>query len=203
MLTAAHLLRKPGRVGQTVALIDRRAPFGAGTAFGTRHPCHLLNVPAGRMSAYEDEPGHFLAWARERRESIEEASFLPRGLYGEYLRHVLDESATHALLGSELVPVTGEARAVTVHSERAGATIRFACGSEIEADAVVLALGNFGPADPTIDDPSFYETTTTRATRGCPGRSAPFRAVTRSCSSGRASPRSTWSSRSSHAGIEA
>ena len=34
-----------------VVLVERRPPFGPGLAYRTADPRHLLNVPAGRMSA--------------------------------------------------------------------------------------------------------------------------------------------------------
>src|SRR6267143_967779 len=58
-LTAAQLLRNAGKPFE-VCLIERRPPFGPGTAFQNTLPCHLLNVPAIRMSAYPADPEHLL-----------------------------------------------------------------------------------------------------------------------------------------------
>src|ERR1035438_6520281 len=48
----------------SVAVIDKGSVPGRGLAYTTRHHCHLLNIPAGNMSALPEEPDHFLRWAR-------------------------------------------------------------------------------------------------------------------------------------------
>lgn len=60
-LVAAHLLRgasSPSRI----ALIERDGRKGEGIAYSTGSECHLLNVPARSMSAFEDDPEHFVRW---------------------------------------------------------------------------------------------------------------------------------------------
>ena len=83
VLLAVHLLR-----GETesldVVLIERRAELGAGIAYATNHPDHLLNVRAANMSAFPDDPGHFARWLADR--STPDATcggdgFAPRRLY--------------------------------------------------------------------------------------------------------------------------
>jgi FAD-NAD(P)-binding len=66
-LAAVHLLRLAaglGRGGMRIALIDRLGRHGLGQAYSTTHPAHLLNSPAGKMSAVAGDPGHLLRWAR-------------------------------------------------------------------------------------------------------------------------------------------
>ena len=54
-ITALHLLRT--LPSEWCILLCERAPsFGAGPAYGTRHPDHLLNVRAANMSAFGDQP---------------------------------------------------------------------------------------------------------------------------------------------------
>ena len=45
-----------------ISLVGRAAGQGRGIAYATKAECHLLNVPAGRMSLFADRPNHFLAW---------------------------------------------------------------------------------------------------------------------------------------------
>jgi uncharacterized NAD(P)/FAD-binding protein YdhS len=156
VLTAVQLLRHPSDQPRTVVLIDRRATLGTGTAFGTRRPCHRLNVPAACMSAFPDDPGHFLAWARERDPSVTAATFVSRSIYGEYLRHVLRDEASELVPNRHLCPVTGEVESIEV-SESGGGTVWMRDGAAVQADAVVLALGNLPPTNPAVDDPTFYE----------------------------------------------
>ena len=154
-LTAAHLLRNASEP-LDVCLIERRPPFGVGTAFHTPLPCHLLNVPAVRMSAYPDDPEHLLRWLHSRgpskAEGAEHASgetFLPRRLYGEYIEHTLNEAArgSHA----RLTRIIGEAIAIEPDAAGAKPKIRLRDGSAIEASFVVVAIGNPPPSDPLRD----------------------------------------------------
>ncbi|RYD73295.1 MAG: FAD/NAD(P)-binding protein, partial [Verrucomicrobiaceae bacterium] len=59
-LLAIHLLEAEAGPPLTVALIERRGEFGKGVAYGTSCWRHLLNVPAAKMSAFPDQPDHFL-----------------------------------------------------------------------------------------------------------------------------------------------
>lgn len=136
-------------------LIERTGRFTAGVAYGTNCESHLLNVPAGRMSAFEDDANHFLRWAQRRDQSIKGGTFVPRRLYGQYLADVLNEAEVAANPGMNLLRVPAEALAIT-RTEKGRLAIRLDRGGMIRADKVVLAIGNFPPADPPVADPSFY-----------------------------------------------
>lgn len=61
ILLAPHLLRYcPPET--RVVLIERNAQFGSGQAYSTGNANHLLNVPAGRMSAFHDQPHDCVDW---------------------------------------------------------------------------------------------------------------------------------------------
>jgi uncharacterized NAD(P)/FAD-binding protein YdhS len=137
-LQALHLLR--AGAGH-VALIERGREPGRGVAYSTRRPEHLLNVPARRMSALADDPDHFARWFAERGGSAD--SFAPRMVYGDYLTGLLAEA------DERLERIHGE----VVDLEPGGA-IRLVDGRSVEADAAVLAPGNFKPATPRGIDPA-------------------------------------------------
>ena len=94
VMTAVNLARLSTRPLQ-VTVINYRRPAGRGVAYGTRRPEHLLNVAARNMSAFRDEPDHFLRWLRTRSEfdtmpEIElRERFMPRMVYGDYLRSIM------------------------------------------------------------------------------------------------------------------
>src|SRR5262245_35940556 len=90
---AAHLLRR-GRPAR-VLLINRFGPMGRGVAYGTAFEAHLLNVPAGGMSALPEDPDDFVRWARTHDDSIRSDTFVSRRIYGEYLEALLRESEHH------------------------------------------------------------------------------------------------------------
>ncbi len=152
---AAHLLRR-GRPARIV-LVNRYGPIGRGVAYGTRIEAHVLNVPAGGMSAVEDDRDHFVRWARTRDDSIQPDTFVSRRLYGEYLESVLRESEQHAPRRARLERLVGVARDVELGPGGTWAEVVFA-GDRQRADHVVLALGNYSPSNPPAVGGEFYET---------------------------------------------
>jgi uncharacterized NAD(P)/FAD-binding protein YdhS len=139
VLAAVALARQPGI--DAVTVVERAERAGPGLAYGAAAPHHLLNSPAGRMTAIEGQDDHFVAWAAARGTPVTAAEFAPRRLYGDYLADVLaDLVASEA--GAVRV-VRDEALGVDLTSD--GATVRLAGGGALEADGVVLALGNPPP----------------------------------------------------------
>lgn len=149
-LVAANLLR--GRSWPLrVILIERSGRFGAGVAYATDDPRHLLNVPAERMSAFPGEGSHFREWAASRLGRLAPGAYLPRGLYGEYLRTVLADSRVQAWPLRTLETVGDEA--VALRAAHTGLELRLAGGGTLACDRVVLATGP-APASPPAELPS-------------------------------------------------
>jgi uncharacterized NAD(P)/FAD-binding protein YdhS len=135
-LTAFHLVRQgtPARV----ILIDQRADFGLGLAYSTPSLRHLLNVPAGKISALPDQPDHFLHWLRTNHDpAATEKTFAPRAVFGRYIQSLLRSTN----------PIEQEIAAVVdVRLHDSGAVLTLNNGCELRADLIVLATGNFDPA---------------------------------------------------------
>jgi uncharacterized NAD(P)/FAD-binding protein YdhS len=135
-LTAYHLVRKG--VHARVILIDPRPELGLGLAYSTPSYRHLLNVPAGKISALPDQPLHFLDWLNSHYDAeMTAADFAPRAVFGRYVQSLL--KATPRI----------EHRQTSVRNCRivsGRAVLDLADGTEVLADAVVLATGNFDPA---------------------------------------------------------
>ncbi|MGO9875191.1 MAG: FAD/NAD(P)-binding protein [Acidimicrobiia bacterium] len=140
ILTARALLCSAS--AYTVVLIERDVDWRVGPAYGTTNPCHLLNVPAGKLSVDEHAPGDFVNWARSRVDSASHDAFLPRSLFGEYLREALVTSAACAAR-STLSRITG--RVVRLVSTAHGIHVEMEDGQHLDVDHVVLALGNPSP----------------------------------------------------------
>jgi uncharacterized NAD(P)/FAD-binding protein YdhS len=154
-LAAVHLLREPRERGALeIDLIDRTGSFGAGVAYGTQDPLHLLNVPAVRMGAIAGHPEHFHEWLSERDETVSEEAFLPRGLYATYIRDLL-ASAEREATDARLRRHCGEVTAIAEHFGNASAPLELtlADGERLEADRVILALGPLGGGDPITVPP--------------------------------------------------
>jgi uncharacterized NAD(P)/FAD-binding protein YdhS len=136
-LVAIHLLYSRGFPPLRITIIDPTGRIGAGEAYGTRDPAHILNVPAGRMSAFVDDAEHFLRFAVRRDPSVTPATFARRSLYGEYLADCLEsaeEASAHCF-----VRVTGEVADVSPSAH--GQHVTLTSGGSFVADAVVLAIG--------------------------------------------------------------
>ncbi len=149
-LAAVHLLREHRERGALeIDLIDRTGTFGAGVAYGTRDPLHLLNVPAVRMGGISGHPEHFHEWLAARGEAVPEATFLPRGLYATYLRDLL-ASAEREATDARLTRRQGEVTSIAHQMGNAGAPLELtlAGGERIAADRVVLCLGPLQSGDP-------------------------------------------------------
>jgi len=141
VLLATRLLRKNAQTHAIV--VDPRERLGRGMAYSTPHLEHLLNVPAGRMSAFAEKPEDFVGFLRERfGDRYDSDSFVPRPLYGDYLESIAHESIDFA--GERFCWKRSTILAVTV--ERSG--VRAICedGSVLHGDALVVATGNARPA---------------------------------------------------------
>lgn len=129
-----------------VALIERSHRFGPGLAYGAAAAEHLLNVPAGKMSAFPDQPSHFLDWAQSHLAGtgVTADTFLPRLAYGRYLTELLTAAARR---NRELELIDGEAVDVEPLPE-GGFLVHFAHGGRLLAQNVVLTWGNLPPTTP-------------------------------------------------------
>jgi uncharacterized NAD(P)/FAD-binding protein YdhS len=128
----------------SVAVVDKGPLPGRGLAYGTKYSCHLLNVPASNMSALPEEPHHFLRWAKVNYgASVQPTTFLPRPVYGRYIGSLLEDAMAHGS-GRNLHWIKGEASSVTRDQL---IEIRLTDGSVRVAQSLVLAVGNFPPAN--------------------------------------------------------
>ncbi|MFT3728000.1 MAG: FAD/NAD(P)-binding protein [Terricaulis sp.] len=133
---AAQLLRARGR--NQVVLIERGARFGTGLAYGVDEPTFVLNVRSANMSALPDAPDDFVRWLKPKTDIGAGDIFAPRRQYGRYVEHMLGR-AERAGFG-RLKRVRGDA--IACRAEGDGWRVSFERAKPIDADAVVLALGN-------------------------------------------------------------
>jgi uncharacterized NAD(P)/FAD-binding protein YdhS len=147
-ITAVQLLRHAPPSGVRVVLFNRSGRMARGLAYGTRSGEHLLNVPAGNMSALPEDPEHFLRYCRWLNPEVKPTSFVSRRWYGSYLEAVLSAADDGANEQSTLVREVGEVQRLVSDEARAITRIDLTDGRSIEADRVILAFGHFAPADP-------------------------------------------------------
>jgi len=151
-LVAVQLLRRAEQPLRIV-LIERDDMPGRGVAYRDQPECHLLNVRAEAMSAFPDDPDHFLNWLNNHYSPchpVGTSEYLPRRIYGAYVESLIADAQRHARRG-----VTLEIRIDEVLGLRQSAeatSLRLRSNSRLRADRVVLACGNPGPADPALAD---------------------------------------------------
>jgi uncharacterized NAD(P)/FAD-binding protein YdhS len=141
---ACNLLRRPWSRPVRITLIDRDPP-GHGLAYAEREHPFVLNVPAGRMSATSTEPLDFVRFAQARDPKVGVDDFLPRALYGEYLEWKLRCAELAALPPVVLERLQASVQDLRRPDSNSAFRLALANGSRLEADEVVLALGNPSP----------------------------------------------------------
>jgi uncharacterized NAD(P)/FAD-binding protein YdhS len=130
------------RAGATVTIVEPRERLGAGVAYSTASPVHLLNAPVANMSAFPEDPSHFARWLAANGENAEPSGFATRATYGRYLdtiAHGLRDAA-----GDRFRQVRSTATACEPHDD--GVRVTCENGTTIDAGAFVVAVGNAEPA---------------------------------------------------------
>jgi hypothetical protein len=164
-LLALHLLRRCP-AGSKITLIERGVQFGRGAAYSTGNASHLLNVPAGKMSAFHDRPRDFVEWLQTQADlqvagPVTEGSFVPRQVFGNYVRHLLNQEIKAPAHSIELELLRGDARQLEHDGDQVVLHLDRRC--TLRADIAVLAVGNFLPESPALANSGFYYTNLYRA----------------------------------------
>jgi len=140
---AARLLRENKGLPIDITLIEKDPFIGKGAAYSTEKTFHLLNVKSEKMSAFPEDSGHFDRWLGNSNITISKSGHMSRKLYGKYVEEILltelkDKNNDHRfeLINDEVTDISFvESKALLLlHS-----------GEHIEADKVVLAVGNSIP----------------------------------------------------------
>lgn len=147
-ILAVHLLRRCEK-GDLVYLVEKSERFGPGLAYATGNASHMLNVRAGNMSAFPEEPSQFVDWLKAHGEllppetAIDENTFVPRGVYGSYIQSLIAEALKGADDSAMLSLIPDEA--IGMKPQEKGYAVELLSGRPLKVDAVVLALGNQPP----------------------------------------------------------
>src|SRR5690242_5698474 len=126
-------------------MIEGTTSLGRGVAYGSHHPLNLLNVRARDLSIRAGQPADFLNWAfrqldqGENQAGLHEAlahTFLPRQLFGEYVRQRLFEAIERR---SDVAFTVVTATALGVSSDNGRYRIELDRAESVAADVVILA----------------------------------------------------------------
>jgi uncharacterized NAD(P)/FAD-binding protein YdhS len=159
-LLAINLARQ-SREDLRIHLIERRPGFGRGLAYSSHSLSHLLNVMAGRISAFEDQPSHFVDWynaqafaASSLKPRISATDFVPRARFGAYIQQLLRDEICRPTAPHRLTLVPDDVTELIDGADKV--TIKLASGRTIHVDVAVLAVGNFPPEAPVAQKSGLY-----------------------------------------------
>jgi uncharacterized NAD(P)/FAD-binding protein YdhS len=134
-----------------IILIDKTGQFGLGYAYSTPFTYHLLNVRAHDMSAFENDPPHFVNWLHANPAFNQYLSssqpiaeqFVPRFLYAKYLQDLLLQIQEDTSGHVSLKLLSGEVTDILTNDDHVQLMLQK--GESITVDKVILALGNGSP----------------------------------------------------------
>ena len=135
-----------------IYLFNHTSELAKGVAYDCNQNTALLNVIASKMSAFTDDNEHFLNWClnhpnyKNESKSIVGSAFLPRKIYGEYLKAIWNETLLKANeKGSEIIVISEKVISIEkVENQFIVSTNEQKIGS----DNCVLATGNEEPGKP-------------------------------------------------------
>ncbi len=159
LMTLVNLIKKSSHK-INITLINKGYPLARGVAFHSYSELHLLNVEARNMSAFADQPEHFVEWCRSYNEVGTHAddiptTYFPRNLYGKYLLDIFNSSISDLdpnikvnLVDDEMSDIEKNEESFIVYTSQ---------GKKIQADKIVLATGNCEPGPPVLNNPEFIK----------------------------------------------
>jgi uncharacterized NAD(P)/FAD-binding protein YdhS len=164
-LTAIQLVYQAIQSLEIIIFTATRESLSKGIAYNTYSNKQLLNVITEKMSAFSDEPTHFLDWVMtkdeytDRDRNLIASSFLPRQLYGEYLSEIWEETKKIAARkGIHLTTI--ESIVTDLKLTSSSIVLTTEKQSTILVNQCVIATGNQLPRNPPIVNMEFYSNST-------------------------------------------
>ncbi|MCX6319217.1 MAG: FAD/NAD(P)-binding protein [Bacteroidetes bacterium] len=160
-LVALNLLRASGSGDLSITLVEKKQAGLLGQAYSTNEDLFLLNVPAGKMSAFASDPLDFYNWLLVNNPGHNKESFVPRKWYREYIWETLNNSIKKRKTNIHFFIVNDEAYDVVPGLH----LLLLSSGQRLEFDTLILALGNHNPASLEFSDnrylnhPRYYGST--------------------------------------------
>jgi uncharacterized NAD(P)/FAD-binding protein YdhS len=133
-----------------IYLIETTSKIGPGLAYSTDNKHHILNMSAETMGIYPEKSGDFVEWLKESKSYFSDHSeainsqYLPRLLYGKYLENRFQLALDRAKKNEISVELVND-EAIAVKTDHNRVLLDLRNGRRIDADYLVLALGNLPP----------------------------------------------------------
>jgi len=146
-LTAINLLRKLRKPSKIILVEKHNAAIARGAAYSSKLCYEPLNVPAGKMSAFNHLPNDFYQWVLSNRDNkIDRETYVSRRWYGDYLNEQLHKYIAFAK-HTEVEILFDCVVSVLPNTFSEGYVLLMESGSSVFANYVVLATGNEPPVD--------------------------------------------------------
>ncbi len=152
VMTVVNLINRADE-NISITLINKGYPIARGIAYKTYSDLHLLNVETRNMSAFHDQPDHFLKWCLNQKNigfNKDELPFtyLPRNMFGRYLDEIFQEKINNLPKNISLHIIDDEATGIEKQNHRF--IVSTTSGKNIVADKILLATGNYEPSPPVL-----------------------------------------------------
>lgn len=152
MMSAVRLLRSG--VAMHLVIINSGYPFVKGIAYSAHTEKYLLNVRAINMSAFDEEPQHFLDWLHTQHNykhiarNILANVYVPRRVYGKYLGMVWQQAITNKPANTTVELI--HQKATDILPAQNQYNILLDNGNTVTTTFVVLATGNTAPRELSV-----------------------------------------------------
>ena len=151
-LSFLHSLVNKGKPYEhfNIIVIDKDRDYGCGNAYKDDVSTNLLNTKAGYITIDKERKGDFFNWLNKNESNwrsdfpnleVTEDSYLPRPLFGAYMRDKFDALIKDSLSKNvRISTIKGEV--INVHKiSNLKYTTHLSCGLELESNVVILATG--------------------------------------------------------------
>jgi uncharacterized NAD(P)/FAD-binding protein YdhS len=149
-LLARQLIERTNHL--KIYLFNHTSELAKGVAYDCNQNTALLNVIASKMSAFPDDSEHFLNWClnhpnyKNASKSVVGSAFLPRKIYGEYLKSIWEETKTLANEKDCELEIVSE-KIITIDKSE-NQFILTTAKEKFQSNFCVLATGNEQPGIP-------------------------------------------------------
>ena len=154
LMVAYHLIIN-SKSPITIHIIDENFKNGKGIAYSCSSSELILNVTAGKMSAINSNPDHFLNWVSKHtnylntEKKLLKNAFLPRNLYGQYLESIWNEINTVAINKKITIEVLKK-NAFDLDRINNEFKVTFSDERTEIYSSCIIATGNQPPQNPTV-----------------------------------------------------
>ena len=153
LMSTVHIF-KNAKTPVHLHIINSGNEFPRGVAYSTICDWHVLNVRAFNMSAFPDEPNHFINWLKHHPKYINAnedeliISFIPRKIYGEYLISIWEKLQQEIKSSANSNVTVHHSSAVAAEFRNGKTEISLDNNEKIIADKIILATGHSVPTQP-------------------------------------------------------